>query len=70
MGGSGNNRRKTADSQKAEEEMKLDHNNLKLKIAEAVKVYELRHEEEVNMLKAEVVVVKNSQQFLSCKFDD
>ena len=66
MGGSGYNRRKTADLQEAEEEMKLDYNNVKLMIAEAVKVYELKHEEEVNMLKAKLVVVKNSQQFLSC----
>ena len=70
MGGSSNNRRKTADLQKAEEEMNLDYNNVKLIIAEAVKVYESKHEEEVNMLKAELVVVKNSQQFLSCKYDD
>ena len=39
-------------------------------IAEAVTAYNLSHEEEVNMLKAELVVVKNSQQFLSCKYDD
>ena len=38
-----NNRKKTVDLQKAEEEMKLKYNNLKLMIAEAVKAYELRH---------------------------
>ena len=32
-------------------------------IAEAVKAYELRHEEEVNMLKAELVVAKQSPIF-------
>ena len=63
MGGNDNNRRKTADLQKVAKETKLDYDNVKRLIAEAVKAYELRHEEEVNMLKAELVVVKTVNSF-------
>ena len=73
MGGKGNNNRKSADAAAAQKDETLkvtDGSAIKLMVAAAVKDFEVRYQDEINFLKAQLVVMNNSQQFLSCQYDD
>ena len=65
------NRRKSTGAVRHVDELKLvSENSIKKLIADAMKVWVAQHEVETASVKAELLEIKSSQEFLSSQYDD